>query len=226
MSFRHGAIALASVIFAFAGCAAESGSDSGSGGSGGSAGSGGSLSSGGSSGSGGTTSGTGGTGAGGTAGGGSGGTGATTGDACETCFEANCGSEWAACEASADCMSLLTCLEGCADETCDNQCFTTHAAGAPVLDAVDACQGTKCASECGGSTGGDPCDTCVETKCGTPLNACLNDPACTAFWDCLEPCTDVACEDACVAQHPNGVAKSDAVDLCVDQQCLAECGGA
>jgi hypothetical protein len=131
-------------------------------------------------------------------------------------------------------MNLVTCLEGCADDACDTQCFTTHAAGQAALDAVDACEATQCATECsaGGGTGGTGgsggetvCDACVESKCGAPLNACLGDPDCVAFWDCVDPCQDDACEQACVTQHPNGAAKSDAVDGCVQQQCVTECGG-
>jgi hypothetical protein len=102
-----------------------------------------------------------------------------------------------------------------------------HPAGQQAFDAIEACDLAQCTVECGsgGSGGGtgDACEVCVDAKCQPSLNACLGDPDCTAFWDCVDPCQDQACEDQCVAQHPSGVVKSDAVDACVEQQCPTEC---
>ncbi len=222
MSWRSTTIAATTVLLAIAACS-ESKSDPDA--SGGAGGSGGSASGGSGGGPGGSSSGTGGGGggAGGSAGSaGSGGSGGAV-DACSSCSETQCASQWAACDASPDCTSLLDCLYACTDLACEDQCFSTHSAGAGALDAAGACEVAPCAADCGG--GGDACDACVESKCAAPLDACLNDPACIAFWDCLDACTDESCANACVSQHPAGVAKSDAVDLCVDQQCQAECYG-
>lgn len=92
---------------------------------------------------------------GGTSSGGSGGEGDTgsggvggSADACEACFDTNCATESAACEANADCGALFDCWEQCTDEACYETCYTTHAAGAPLVDAMLECEQLHCATEC------------------------------------------------------------------------------
>jgi hypothetical protein len=77
----------------------------------------------------------------------------------------------------------------------------------------------------GGSLPGSACDSCVETQCLAQLAACDSDPDCVAFWGCAEKCSDEICFDQCVAQHPSGAQKDDAIWQCADQRCTAACGG-
>lgn len=154
------AFTVISVVF---GCAASK--DEKEGGSGGTS-SGGSVSFGGTS-SGGTSSGGssfggssfGGTSSGGTSSGGSGGegdagsggaAGGAPADACEACFDANCAAESDACEANADCGALFDCWDQCTetDEACYETCYASHTAGAPLADAMTACEQQHCATQC------------------------------------------------------------------------------
>jgi hypothetical protein len=69
-------------------------------------------------------------------------------DACEECFDTNCSTQSDACEANADCGALLDCWDQCTDEACYETCYTTHAAGAPLVDAMIECEQLHCATQC------------------------------------------------------------------------------
>jgi hypothetical protein len=81
---------------------------------------------------------------------GSGGVAGGAPDACEACFDANCSAQSDACEANADCGALFDCWDQCAetDEACYETCYTTHAAGAPLIDAMSECEQLHCAAQC------------------------------------------------------------------------------
>ncbi len=219
MYCRNGLVMMTTLLSMFA-CATESSDVNGSGGGGG-------ISS-----SGGSTSGTGATaGSGGNAASssgaapGTGGTSATTPNVCETCIDASCSAPIEACESDAECLALLNCLEPCLDQTCADQCLATHAAGKSLLDTADACVASTCANECGsGSQAADPCETCVDAKCAAQLSACTSDPQCSGLWNCYDQCPDDACAIQCETTFAAGLFKSDAVDMCAEQQCPTECG--
>ena len=50
------------------------------------------------------------------------------------------------------------------------------------------------------------CANCsLNNSCTGELNACMNDPDCTAFMDCLSACVDEICANDCANTYPNGV---------------------
>jgi hypothetical protein len=71
-------------------------------------------------------------------------------DACEECFDTNCTTETDACEANADCGALFDCWDQCTetDEACYDTCYTQHAQGAPLVDAMLDCEQQHCAVQC------------------------------------------------------------------------------
>ena len=115
------------------GASGDGGSGGGSGGSGGSAGA-----SGGSSGSGG--SGTGGAGGGGP---------------CQECVEQECGADWTACAADADCAQIFRCFvdQNCeatpAPRECADDCAAQNPGGGTLFDPVFTCADTDCLTPCG-----------------------------------------------------------------------------
>jgi hypothetical protein len=77
----------------------------------------------------------------------------------------------------------------------------------------------------GGSTWGDgECATCVRDACATQVDACLADPECPAYLDCLDACpvSDTGdAEPACQAACPRGTGTESlraaaALDACRD----------
>jgi MYXO-CTERM domain-containing protein len=67
---------------------------------------------------------------------------ATTGQgACMTAIDA--------CMNHTDCNALLACFDGCSTQSCYNQCFNSHQAGAQVYNQIPSCIcDTACMSEC------------------------------------------------------------------------------
>lgn len=93
---------------------------------------------------------------------------------------------------------------------------TLWIAGSLVSFAIvaAACSDSSTENQGGQGTGGSPpantfqsseCGTCVETSCDPEIQACLTDPGCTTYLDCLLHCpvdekgnADPACDAACV----------------------------
>ncbi len=172
-------------------------------------------------------------------GGSSGGTGVCdlqTSDAtCNQCINTTCLSQCNACATSDACMALLDCMKECSDATCENTCLGQNPAGEAPLDAFvgeNGCMTVQCADACGntgcGLTTNDAvCDDCLNTECFNECSACANTPDCLGLLDCLVPCEDTLCEDACVEAYPNGL--TPLVNLAGEQGCLTlscevECG--
>ena len=169
--------------------------------------------------------------------------GLSSGDAtCDTCIDASCCAENAACVSDADCTALISCGDACRDDACVSACMSAHPGGAAKLNALTSCMQSGCASACGGGGGGGgggsgpsacgfgsgdaTCDSCLDTNCCADANACTNDADCTALMDCAERCADDACEAACEAAHPSGTAKLNSLSACANNTCGSACSGA
>jgi len=81
-----------------------------------------------------------------------------------------------------------------------------------------------------GSTGGDACiDDCgrvfepagcikcalTEGACPKAYAACLAEPACHAYEDCVQSCADAACRAACAKTHASGAGAYDNLYYCL-----------
>ncbi|MFO0548378.1 MAG: hypothetical protein U0271_08330 [Polyangiaceae bacterium] len=69
---------------------------------------------------------------------------------CKTCLETDCCTAGTTCGEDAECFALMTCVEGCADETCAQSCKAQHPAASAKYAELDTCRTTTCASACGG----------------------------------------------------------------------------
>ncbi len=108
-------------------------------------------------------------------------------------------------------LALSLCIAACATEG-------SGAAGTPP--AIDASLGDGFL--------GAACDPCIAEKCAVELRTCDVDPACHALRSCRAACTDVACDDRCLAEHdPDAGARRylDRVALCAEYNCASACAG-
>lgn len=72
-----------------------------------------------------------------------------TGDAtCDTCMEAKCCSQLAACSGAKACTDLLDCYGGCNDNACYAKCDTDHPGGVTASKAVFSCMSGSCSAQC------------------------------------------------------------------------------
>jgi hypothetical protein len=75
---------------------------------------------------------------------------------CDTCLGQSCCAQDNACGNSPDCNSFLRCGNDCfsADggptQACFDACTTQYPTGSALIDALDACMSSSCATECGG----------------------------------------------------------------------------
>jgi hypothetical protein len=57
--------------------------------------------------------------------------------------------------------------------------------------------------------------------CGTEVSACLDNAECTSVNDCMTPCQDDTCEQACYdAGTAAGKTLYDAAMTCVNEKCV------
>lgn len=178
----------------------------------------------------------------GTGGGTAGGTGecalGTSDTVCNDCINGKCFASCEACSNNQACLDLLTCLQGCADTTCEDNCMGQYPAGEQPLMAfigsADGCLTLQCDAECGstgcGLTTSDAvCDDCINSKCFNECSACANNPSCLDLLTCIQDCADgdAACQDNCANVYSSGV---DALlnflgtDGCMSANCSVECG--
>ncbi len=75
---------------------------------------------------------------------------------CDSCLEKSCCASENACGQSRECLSLITCMDACGESpdagpdptSCFNACANQYPAGANVLNSLDSCVETSCASAC------------------------------------------------------------------------------
>lgn len=113
------------------------------------------------------------------------------------------------------------------DQNCNQEGFSSRVSN--VLDWINTCiNGGDCAMG-----GGVTCDQCAGTEtdtggaCASVWNACLNNNACLAFVECLQPCQTQACVDQCAQDNPNGIDGYAATLECLcTTGCVTECADA
>jgi hypothetical protein len=82
----------------------------------------------------------------------------------------------------------------------------------------------------GGSCDIGSCDSCqgcaMEGPCAASIDACFNDTQCNALIECMNPCSDDACLQACVDSYPSALPLYNAVGECIYcDACFSTCGG-
>ena len=90
-----------------------------------------------------------------------------------------------------------------------------------------SCDGTAPdQTACGDSQNG--CVACaLAGGCSANYQACIADQDCVAFVQCINPCTDQACFDACAQTSPGGAQIYNTLSMCVVcQECYVVCDGA
>ena len=137
---------------------------------------------------------------------------------CDTAPGADC---FGQCVLDADCAAIISLGSGNPDPA--------------LLGCVTACQGGQGGAGGGGQggaggagVGGGSAQDCVDCGQGACISeglACLQDPMCGDWLDCIQACTDAPCVAACDQNFPGGM-DSDAVKDCLCTNCAAECGGA
>ena len=69
---------------------------------------------------------------------------------CTLCLYEECPATMNTCVANAECTQLLLCIDACADETCQNQCYADYPAGLRDAAALGTCSQRHCIDACGG----------------------------------------------------------------------------
>jgi hypothetical protein len=69
---------------------------------------------------------------------------------CQECAFSSCGTEWNACLATADCLSLWQCFQGCEplDLTCQQDCYASFPDGVELLEDALTCSNAACSDVC------------------------------------------------------------------------------
>jgi hypothetical protein len=149
-----------------------------------------------------------------------------TGDACTSCVSTGCAAEWCSCYGNVECGQLLECYQACkpGDMACDQACETADPEGISAALLLSSCAATACPTECPGNTALSPCDQCLYSQCTVQMNACVANPECVAYFDCVQPCNGGAvCIAMCQAAHPMGVVDAATVDQCAGVSCATVC---
>ena len=149
------------------------------------------------------------------------------GDPCTECLSTGCADIYCGCSAEIHCGGYLQCLGTCmmGDAACAQNCATVHEAGISVAILTADCAATTCDADCQFGKALSPCQKCLYTSCAPEMNACLADPECLGLIQCTQACApgDMACSQACVQAHPDGLASAQAVGTCRKIQCADSC---
>ncbi len=172
---------------------------------------------------------------------------------CQSCRDANCSSQDAACDSATGCGEVVDCILAC-DNT-DVGCQTGCAEQGSNLsnDALMAgsqlqtCLVSSCVAECwasdvaspgdnpagtpagtGSGTGGlaEPeCQSCSDTACGGARGDCEAQAGCAAAFDCALNCSssDTACADQCAGQVAALTAEAQTAVATYSACLLTEC---
>jgi hypothetical protein len=161
------------------------------------------------------------------------------GGLCAACVEAACQPEVAACASDPECATFWSCVRACpvlesgnVDPACVAACPAADDSGAArLVGDLESCRNqglgatcSLCGAEsridgqvCGPSDEEYVCFRCEDEKCCDVEAECNADAECKAYIACLKSCS--SCQDACVAAHPAGVAKSTPVLACTVKHC-------
>jgi hypothetical protein len=166
------------------------------------------------------------------------------GDPCAECLQANCGQVSYACQSTAACDTMWTCIMGCglSNSACVSDCeaqgtmATAEAAESEASCGLLYCMG---ATECGGSGGGSSgsttacgvafgslfpdneqsqlasCAGCVMTSCCQQTQDCANSTTCAQLLNTLYGCAgDSNCESTALADA-NGTAAGESYNVAI-----------
>ncbi|HEY8078523.1 MAG TPA: hypothetical protein VIF62_30545 [Labilithrix sp.] len=76
--------------------------------------------------------------------------GLTSGDAtCDTCLNGSCCAPTTTCLGDAECIALIRCYDGCADDACASACDAAHPAATAEANAIFTCVQSSCSAACG-----------------------------------------------------------------------------
>jgi hypothetical protein len=107
------------------------------------------------------------------------------------------------------------------------------ATGSPTGSPTGTPTGTADVCDAAGAICGDATDptTClgcaIEGDCKDEFDICTADQECIDYVNCLDPCMDQACADACDAMFPNGSAEYNDLAVCaVCEVCPVSCDAA
>ncbi|MFZ5894873.1 MAG: hypothetical protein ACOY0T_27680 [Myxococcota bacterium] len=135
--------------------------------------------------------------------------------------------------AGTDCGDDGVALRGvCGNRGAGTSCFQVCRIGTQECGASATCTAVfssipelgVCFDEGACSSGGATtasCDACVDAAvapdgcCDVQLARCDSDAQCSSLLDCINACTDAACDSACQTQYPNGVTPLNALLGCV-----------
>jgi hypothetical protein len=165
---------------------------------------------------------------------------------CNACLDGSCCTEAAACGASADCDTLFSCVQACAqgDTACQNTCATNSPNGVATYNAFTSCMSNACSTACSGGDAGVPpadagmcggygssnptCNACLDGSCCTQASACGASADCSTLFNCVQACAqgDATCQNTCATNSPNGVATYNAFIDCMNTNCTTACGAA
>lgn len=169
--------------------------------------------------------------------------------ACFDCARAACDAQRAACVGDPGCTTYLACVEVCpvsaasgVDPACEAacprgdtsaskaasqallQCLNTAATGCVECGAGDAgADGSTnpvLNQQCAPTTHADVCNECMWNNCCDSMDAILGGGPATDLANCWQACTDSACEQACYAQYPDGVAGLGGWWACLTVKCM------
>ncbi len=127
----------------------------------------------------------------------------TTQDAvCDPCFTTKCEAQCTTASGDANVKALLACYGTCTsgDTACTSACDTQNPQGAAILDTLNTCMQSQCATECGGgggicdsgmTTNTPACDTCLGSYCCQETKSCVANTTCKA---CLTGATTSGCD--------------------------------
>lgn len=102
--------------------------------------------------------------------------------------------------------------------------MSVHATGAVDALAEGSCQIENCDIQCLYDNALSVCQRCIVAKCPTEMGTCGANRECIVLLGCIQDCrADVACRNACLAAHPEGVEGSQAVLACRDTACTTAC---
>src|SRR5262249_32633320 len=80
-----------------------------------------------------------------------------------------------------------------------------------------SCSGVATGLAAGGS--------CISRSCCPPGSACTGNKDCSALLACIKNCADSTCEQNCATANQAGVTAFNAVAMCLNSSCSAQCTG-
>lgn len=145
---------------------------------------------------------------------------------CESCTETSCCAELTACDSGTACNDLFSCLDGCTDMACQQQCITDHMDGAPDAQALIDCNKTNCTTEC--TTPGTICDSGLINQNNPDCGDCLGQQCCTEFDACVADTSTPSCKDCITGATMDPACATNAAVMatkaCQTGKCSDKCG--